>query len=107
MYTTNKKRSTKNKKRSTKNKKTNKGRGSATRGWRKEKPSHHERTIMLKKCGRKCFLGPDRSFPVCKKGSCTISQRGVHSAYIRARQWGHSNVAKKAKRLMTYTSQRR
>ena len=79
---------------------TRKGRGSATRGWRIEKPSYHERSIMLKKCGKKCFLGPNGTFPVCKKGTCTISQHGVHSAYIRARQWGHKKVASKAKRLM-------
>jgi hypothetical protein len=73
---------------------------SLTRGWNKEKPSYHEKTVMLKKCGRKCFLGPDKSFPICKKRTCNISQHGVHSAYSRAKQWKHKKVASKAKRLM-------
>ena len=36
------------------------GRGSATRGWKREKPGYHQRTLMLQYCGRKCFLGPDK-----------------------------------------------
>ena len=35
------------------------GRGVATRGWKKEKPGYHQKTMMLKKCGKKCFLGPN------------------------------------------------
>ncbi len=38
----------------------NSGRGSATRGWKNEKPGYHQRTVMLRKCGRKCFLGPKK-----------------------------------------------
>ncbi len=44
-----------------------KTRRNVTRGWKIEKPGFHQRTIMLKKCGRKCFLGPNKSFPICKK----------------------------------------
>jgi hypothetical protein len=29
------------------------GRGSATRGWKNEKPGYHQRSVMLKKCGKK------------------------------------------------------
>lgn len=36
----------------------------------------------------KCFLGPNKSFPVCKKGTCTVSDKGLWAAYIRAKQWG-------------------
>jgi len=43
------------------------GRGSATRGWKRLKPGYHQRTVMLKKCGKKCFLGPGKTFPICKK----------------------------------------
>ena len=32
------------------------GRGSTTRGWKNEQPGYRQRTLMLKKCGRKCFL---------------------------------------------------
>jgi len=76
------------------------GRGSATRGWKKEKPGFHQKTIMLKKCGRKCFLGPNKSFPICKKNTCKISKKGVYSAYIRAQQYKHRNISKKAKRIL-------
>jgi hypothetical protein len=75
-------------------------RKSRTRGWKKEKPSYHERTIMLQKCGKKCFLGPNKSFPICKKNTCKISSKGVYSAYIRARQYHHNNISKKAKKLI-------
>lgn len=77
-----------------------KGRGSATRGWSKEKPSRHERTVMRHRCGSTCFLGPGTSFPICKRNTCTISPRGVHAAYGRAREWKHDKVASRAKRLM-------
>ena len=57
-------------------------------GWGKIAPQGHARTVMLKKCGRKCFLGPKKSFPICRKGTCKISPKGLYSAYIRSRQWG-------------------
>jgi hypothetical protein len=81
--------------------KRNDGRGSATRGWKYEKPSRQERTIMLKKCGSKCFLGPNGSFPICKRNTCTISPIGVHAAYGRAREWRHERIASKAKRMLS------
>jgi len=56
-------------------------------GWSKEKPSRLERTLMLKRCGKKCFLGTKKSFPICRKKTCKISKKGVYSAYIRARQY--------------------
>lgn len=44
---------------------------------------------MKRDCPRgKCFLGPGISFPVCKKGTCKISDQGLWAAYIRAKQWG-------------------
>jgi len=45
-------------------------------GWAKEKPGTHERTIMLKKCGSKCFLGSKKSFPICRKNTCRVDRRG-------------------------------
>jgi len=84
----------------------NKTRKSKTRGWKNEKPSYHERSIMLKKCGRKCFLGTKKSFPICKKNTCKVSPRGVYSAYIRARQYSskgqkYRTVSRKAKKMIT------
>jgi hypothetical protein len=88
-----------------------------TKGWSKLKPNTHDRTIMLKKCGKKCFLGPNKSFPICNKGTCKINPKGVYSAYIRASQWGkpistyktskprytrktYKNIQKKAARIL-------
>ena len=76
-------------KRKTRKNKTMKKKGkSVTRGWSKKSPGTHERTIMMKKCGKKCFLGPNKSFPICNKGTCKINSKGVYSAFIRAKEWG-------------------
>ena len=48
---------------------------------------------MLKKCGKKCFLGNNKSFPVCNKNTCKISTKGVYAAFVRARQ--HSSKGSK------------
>jgi hypothetical protein len=83
----------------------NLGRGIATRGWKNEKPGYHQRTVMLKRCGKKCFLGSKKSFPICKKNTCSISSKGVYSAYIRARQYRTKGrkyriVSKKANKML-------
>ena len=75
----------------------NRGRGSATKGWKNEKPGYHQRSVMLKKCGKKCFLGTKKSFPICKKNTCKVSPVGVYSAYIRARQY--SSKGRKCKHM--------
>ncbi len=61
-------------------------------GWKRVNPSTRERTIMKKKCGKKCFLGPNKSFPICNKGTCKINKKGVWAAYIRAREWGSKKM---------------
>ncbi len=88
-------------------------------GWGKVAPKGHERTLMLRKCGPKCFLGPEKSFPICAKNTCKPDDKGIYAAYVRARQWGKSKssykgkarprhgrsvytkVARKAKRMLT------
>ena len=82
-----------------------KTRRSKTRGWKNEQPGYHQRSVMLKKCGRKCFLGTKKSFPICKKNTCKVSTKGVYSAYIRARQYRskgqkYRTVSKKANRIL-------
>jgi hypothetical protein len=67
--------------------------------WRTQKPLTHEKTIMWKKCGHRCFLGPQRTFPICTKRTCKINRAGVRAAYIRARQYKHKSIANRAKRL--------
>jgi len=62
---------------------------------------------MLKKCGRKCFLGPGKTFPICKKNTCKISSKGVYAAYVRSREYKtikgsrkYQKIAKSAKQLL-------
>ena len=80
--------------------------------WRTQKPGYHQKTVMLKKCGKKCFLGTKRSFPVCKKNTCTISKLGIMAAYKRAREYvsisrtkgrsskRYSRIANRAKKIL-------
>ena len=77
-----------------------KGRGAYLKGWSRLKPSSKQRTVMLKKCGKKCFLGPNKSFPICKKNTCKVSSKGLYAAYIRSRQYKHSNISRKANKML-------
>ena len=80
--------------------------------WRTQKPGYHQKTVMLKNCGKKCFLGTKKSFPICKKNTCTISKSGVMAAYKRAREYvsisrtkgkstkRYSRIANQARRML-------
>lgn len=70
------------------------------RGWKREKPGVHQKTMMIKRCGKKCFLGPNMTFPICKKNTCKVSKKGVYAAYVRARQYHRNKISKKAKRML-------
>ena len=88
-----------------KNKTGTRGRGTFVRGWSKQQPNTHQRTLMLRRCGKKCFLGPNKSFPICKKNTCKVSSKGVYAAYIRARQYRtrgkkYRNISKKANKML-------
>lgn len=90
----------------------NRGRGSATRGWKSEKPGYHQRSFMMQQCGKKCFLGPDKSFPICKKNTCNVSSKGVYAAYIRSRQFRtrgrkYGNISRKAKKMLVKMGEKR
>lgn len=76
------------------------GRGSATRGWKSQKPGYHQRTVMLKRCGKKCFLGPGKSYPICTKNTCKVNPKGVYSAYIRSRQYHRKNISRRANKML-------
>ena len=86
------------------------GRGRSTRrmstpwaGWGAEAPQGHARTVMKRDCPKgKCFLGPGKSFPVCRKGTCQISSKGLWAAYIRAKQWGGPTRKYKGKARPTH-----
>lgn len=73
------------------------------KGWSKQNPTTRQRTVMMKRCGKKCFLGPNKSFPICTKNTCKISKKGVYAAYVRAREYStikgsrkYKNISKKA-----------
>ena len=80
--------------------------------WQTQKPSYHQKTVMLKKCGRKCFLGTKQSFPICKKNTCSVIKEGIIAAYKRAKEYitisknkrknsnKYSRIANRAKRMM-------
>jgi hypothetical protein len=83
------------------------GRGSATRGWKTQKPGYHQRTVMLAKCGKKCFLGPGKSYPICTKNTCKVNPKGVYSAFIRSRQYKRTNISRKANNLLVKMNEKR
>ena len=56
-------------------------------GWRKDAPTRKQRSVMYKKCGKKCFLGSKKSFPICSKNTCKINKKGVYAAYVRSREY--------------------
>ena len=75
----------------------------SSRGWSRVAPrSVGERSAVLSKCGRRCFLGPGKTFPICTRlgsgsgsGACKIDRRGVAAAYSRAREWAAITARKK------------
>ena len=66
-------------------------------GWSKISPKGRARTVMKRKCGKKCFLGPNKSFPVCARGTCKVNKKGLWAAYIRAKEWGNKRKSYKGK----------
>jgi hypothetical protein len=78
-----------------------KGRGAYLKGWSKSSPTSKQRTTMLKKCGKKCFLGSKKSFPICSKNTCKINRKGIHAAYVRAREY-ESIIGTRNKRQNKY-----
>ncbi len=85
-----------------------KGRGKYIKGWSKQQPGYHQRTVMMKQCGKKCFLGPRKTFPICNKNTCKRNKKGVYAAYIRAREYmtikpdsqKYRRITSKARRLL-------
>ena len=77
-----------------------------SRKWSRDAPkSIGERSAVLSKCGRRCFLGPGKTFPICARlgsgagsGTCKVDRRGVAAAYSRAREWAAITARKKGKK---------
>jgi len=71
-----------------------------------------ERSVLLSKCGRRCFLGPGKTFPICPRlgsgsRSCKVDRRGVAAAYSRARQWASITARKKRTSAKAASAHRR
>ena len=81
----------------------------SSRGWSRVAPKTvGERSALLSTCGRRCFLGSRKTFPICPRlgsgsGSrdCKVDRRGVAAAYSRAREWA-SITARKKKRTSAH-----
>jgi len=57
------------------------------KGWAKQQPGYHDRTVMFKTCGQTCFLGPRKTFPICTRNTCKVNRKGLYAAYIRAEEY--------------------
>ncbi len=70
-------------------------------GWHADSPKPGtERHQLEAKCGDKCFLDPAReAYPICDK-ECNVDCRGLHAAYIRARQNHQDDIAEEAQNLL-------
>lgn len=77
------------------------------RGWKDQQPGYHDRTVMMERCGKSCFLGPNKSFPICSRNTCKINRKGVYSAYMRAEEYKtlrnqdkYRRISAKARRML-------
>ena len=72
---------------------------SQTKGLKEEQPRNlSQREKMAKKCPY-CLLNLQLlKFPVCTE-NCQYNCRGIVSALVRARQYHHEDIAKKAEEL--------
>lgn len=85
----------------------NDSRGRQTRGWLAASPKRgHERHVLRKTCGDKCFLLPGQEkFPICPScldptcNNCIPDCRGIAAAKIRAAQYHYENVYQRALQL--------
>ena len=73
-----------------------------------------DRRAVLAKCGRRCFLGPGKSFPICARlgsgsgsGTCKVDRRGVAAAYSRAREWAAITARKKGSSMKAARAHRK
>ena len=65
--------------------------------WSKQIPGTHERTLMLNQCGQKCFLGKNKTFPICNRGTCKKNRLGILAAYVRANEYKSIRKTRRAR----------
>lgn len=80
--------------------------------WSRRAPkSIGQRSAVLSKCGRRCFLGTGKTFPICARlgsgNTCKIDRRGVQAAYSRAREWAAITARKKGSSMKAARSHRK
>ena len=73
------------------------------KGWSKVAPkTKKERESVYNRGGAECFLDPNPEdkgasrYPICRKTDAQIDCRGLLAAFIRARQQGENDIARKA-----------
>ena len=83
------------------------GKGKYLKGWKNQQPGYHDRTIMMNRCGKKCFLGPNKSFPICSRNTCKRNKKGIYAAYIRSEEYKtlrnqdkYRRISAKARRML-------
>jgi hypothetical protein len=83
------------------------GKGIMVRGWKDQQPGYHDRKVMMERCGKSCFLGPNKSFPICSRNTCKINRKGVYAAYMRAEEYKtlrnqdkYRRISAKARRML-------
>jgi hypothetical protein len=69
-------------------------------GWKSKKPNRHQKTVMRRKCGQKCFLDTGINYPICKKNTCKVSNKGIYAAFVRSREWKNRRISSMAKRML-------
>ena len=75
--------------------------------WSDIAPGTHDRTVMMSRCGPRCFLGPNKTFPICARHTCKMNKKGIQAAYVRAREYmsmrpgvaKYRRISKRAKRM--------
>jgi len=84
-----------------------KGQGTYLKNWSKQQPGYHDRTVMLRRCGTRCFLGPNKSFPICSRNTCKRNKKGIYAAYIRSEEYKtlrnqdkYRRISAKARRML-------
>jgi len=79
------------------------GKRCSARGWGKMAPKRgSQRDKMARRCGKKCFAGSlkARSYPVCRKGTCRVEDKGLCAALYYAQLLGHKRLTRKLKKAI-------
>ena len=79
------------------------GKRCSARGWGKMAPKRgSQRDKMARRCGKKCFAGSlkARSYPICRKRTCRVEDKGLCAALYYAQLLGHKRLTRKLKKAI-------